>query len=369
MRKRVKRLVRGLRTALENRTATTIPHAELGELLVFGQQHVGTQGFFKNLLGQAHTVPLCRFPHYEFLVKHADHVTDNSMYGRYLDASWNYLYPDNNTSNRRLERMNEFVRLYRDIESRKHLGPRAIRVPARVCRRPDGKLILIHGNHRASAALKTGVDLRVVFVDRSEHLRKVASVPAEFYGSARLDMPYQSLFHKETELLRGRRPDVLQRIKSVRPDDLQGKTVLELGCNIGSNCFLATQFGATHATGVDYSPRLISAAARLNSFMAAPAFFCVYDLNVELADEQRADTVFCFSVVNHLKNTDGIVQTILKKTGSVLYFEGHAGTSRQDYDYLLRDEYFRTVELVGFMRDGIHTHKTTRPLWRCEIRP
>jgi SAM-dependent methyltransferase len=297
MRKRVKRLVRGLRTALENRTATTIPHAQLGELLVFGQQHVGTQGFFKSLLGQAHTVPLCRFPHYEFLVKHADHVMDNSLYGRYLDASWNYLYPDNNTSDRRLERMNEFIRLYRD------------------------------------------------------------------------NMPYQSLFHKETELLRGRRPDVLQRIKSVRPDDLQGKTVLELGCNIGSNCFLATQFGATHATGVDYSPRLISAAARLNSFMAAPAFFCVYDLNVELADEQRADTVFCFSVVNHLKNTDGIVQTILKKPGSVLYFEGHAGTSRQDYDYLLRDEYFRTVELVGFMRDGIHTHKTTRPLWRCEIRP
>jgi len=369
MRKRVKRIVRGLRAAWENRTATTIPHAELGELLVFGQQHVGTQSFFKDLFGQAHTVSLSRFPHHEFLVKHADGaVTDGSLYARYLEASWNYLYPDNNTAQRRLERMNEFVRLYRDIESRKHLGPKAIRVPARVCRRPDGKLIVIHGNHRASAALKTGVDLRVVFVDRTEHLRKIAAVPDEFYGSARLDMPYQSIFHKETEILRGRRPDVLQRIKSVRPEDLHGKTVLELGCNIGSNCFLATQFGAAHATGVDYSPRLISVAARLNSFMAAPAFFRVYDLNLELIDEQPADTVFCFSVVNHLKNTEGVVQTILKKTRSVLYFEGHAGTERQDYDYLLRDEHFRTVELMGYMRDGIHTQKSTRPLWRCEIR-
>ena len=181
-------------------------------------------------------------------------------------------------------------------------------------------------------------------------------------------MPYQSIFSGETELLRGRRPDVLDRIKAMRPDDLNGKSILELGCNIGSNCFIATHRGVAKATGVDYSPRLISAAARLNAFMAAPAFFRVHDLNIELQDQEPAHTVFCFSVVNHLQNRDALVRTILNKTAAVLYWAGHAGKQRQDYDYLLRDEFFSSVEFLGNMRDGIHTQKASRPLFRCAIR-
>src|SRR5688500_6229090 len=293
MKKRFRRLMRSFRAAWQNRTATTLPHRDIGGLLVFGQQHVGTQGFFRDLLGQAHTVPLSQFPHYEYLRRHADtEPNDESLYGRYLEASWSYLFPDDNTKQRRVERMREFIGLYQDIESRRALGAKAIRVPAQVCKRPDGKLVLIHGNHRAAAALRLGLDLRVTFVDQTEHLRKVTSVPDEFYGSARLEMPYQSVFYGDTEMLRGRRTDVLERMKSIRSEDLQGKTVLELGCNIGSNCFLATQFGATQAVGIDYSAKLISAAARLNSFMAAPAFFRVFDLNTELIEEQPAHTVF-----------------------------------------------------------------------------
>jgi 2-polyprenyl-3-methyl-5-hydroxy-6-metoxy-1,4-benzoquinol methylase len=346
---------------VRNINARLIPHAQLGELL-FGQQHYGTQAFFREKYGQYHTIPLSLSPHYIFLKDHLGDPFSDHIYAQYLKASWDYLYGDGNTNERRQLQTKKFLNLYHTIENDK-----AIKEPLDVCTRKDGRIIIIDGNHRAAIALKLGIDVKARFVRVNKYLRKTLMVPGEFYGTARLNMPYQSLFDGEVELVRGRRPDVLERMKMVDERDLRGKSVLEPGCNIGANCYLAVQFGAARATGVDYSPKLITAAIRLNSYFARPCNFIVYDLNKELTDVEPADTVFCFSLVAHINTKSGLVKTIMNKTKHILYFEGHANTELEDYEYLLTPENFSSIECLGYLRDGIHTRKRNRPFFRCEV--
>jgi SAM-dependent methyltransferase len=150
--------------------------------------------------------------------------------------------------------------------------------------------------------------------------------------------------------------------------DIQGKNILEYGCNIGGNCFVAAKFGAKSLLGIDYSPKIISAAIRINAFFSAPATFLVHDLNYPLNELEPADTVFCFSVINHLQNKDTFAETLLKTTKNILYFEGHSKTRLEDYAYVLNNDNFTSIEHVGNMRDGIHNDKRRRPLFRCVIR-
>ncbi len=356
---------------IANLTAKTLDCESL-QHAVFGQQNYFTQQFFTKHYGQYHTITLPMFPHYLILDKEFEDPSATAFYDDYLRSSWEYRDTycpgeTHNTDERREEKRREYLELYRAIAATRHLKERAFRRPIEICLRPDGKFILVHGNHRASIASKLGIPIRANTIPLEKHLRKIVHIPEEFYGSAELKIPYQSIFEGPRELVRGRRPDVYERIKMMDERDLQGKSVLELGCNLGASCYLAAQFGATSVVGVDYSHRLITAAVRLNSYFALPCSFIVHDLNTELTGIEPADTVFCFSLLRHLKDTAGIVQTIVKNTKHTLYFEGHARTTQNDYGYLLNKDYFSSIELVCHMRNSLRSDKRTRPLFRCEV--
>ena len=326
------------------------------ENLIFGQQHYGTQDFFTERLGQYHTIPVRDFPHFQFL--------DRYLEDPYGDTpSWSYLKtPDKNTDELRKARVDELLALYYEV---KQAGK--FTTPILVCKRPDGKYILIDGNHRAAIALKLGIPLSAQLVKPADHLRKISLVKGEYYGTGRLGMPYQSLFYRSKELVRGRRPDILERLKMVAPDDLKGKSLIDLGCNLGANCYSAVFFGVRSAVGVDYSRALISAAIRMNAYYAAPCHFSVHDLNDELTDIEPADTVFCFSVTSHLKHLNGLVSTLRKLTQKVLYFEGHSNTNLKNYSQVLNRDNFSKIELIGYNRDSIDRATYRRPFFRCEV--
>lgn len=343
--------------------AKVIPYDQL-ERLVFGQQHYGTRDFFTNLHGQCHTIPLSQFPHYLFIDQHRHEPHEKHIYSEYLEASWGTIKKDTNTPEARRKKIDEFLELYDSLKEKKKFFH-----PIIVCPRPDGKLILVHGNHRASIAKKLGMDIKAVFMSPPKHLRKISLVAEEFYGSARLKMPYQSIFDGDTKLVEGRRPDILERLKMLNREDVVGKTILDLGCNIGNNCIVATQLGAAKAVGVDYSPRLISVAIRLNSYFSLPCDFMVHDLNSRLTGVEPADTVFCFSLAKHLERPLALYESIMDLTKSVLYFEGHAFTDQVDYQALLNKDNFASIDLVGYTRNRIDNKKRNRPLFRCVRRP
>jgi hypothetical protein len=336
--------------------------------LIFGQQHYGTQSFFSERLGQCHTIPLAQMPHFQFLQQGLDQPRENNIYAEYLRCSWSYLYNNRKTSEQVLRRVERFVDQYHQAERAGGTSDDLFSLPVLVCPRPDGKWIIVDGNHRAAIAFKLGCSLKVSVITPARHLLNTSLVPDEFYGSKRLSMPYQSLFEGENELVRGRRPDVYERACKIERADLEGKSVIEYGCNIGGNCFAAAKFGARSLLGVDYSANIITAAIRLNAYFATPTSFQVHDLNHPVNGLEPADTVLCFSVINHLQNKEVLADTLLKTTKNVLYFEGHSKTGLNDYAYLLNHTNFSSITHIGDMRDGIHNDKRRRPLFRCVLR-
>lgn len=336
-----------------------IPASEVQQLL-FGQQHIGTQSYFAQRLGQYHTIPLSEFPHRQFLrALTAGDPQPELPYLTYLESSWcHYHGPRKNNPEQRAERVRRFAEQFQLLSVSRQ-------IPAiRVCRRPDGGLIVVDGNHRASIADQLGLPLQAELVPLENHLRYISTIPDEFYGSKRLDKPYQSIVYRGQELLEGRRKDVAERMQMILPSDLRGKRVIDFGCNLGMSCYLAAELGASYVEGVEGSRNITSAAIRLNAIFAAPCLFQQHDLNHEL-NVDKFDTVFCFSIMNHVKDKTAFVRTIDRALGSVLYFEGHAETSQTDYSFLLNEQRFSQIELLGYTQDGIHSTTNSRPLWRC----
>jgi 2-polyprenyl-3-methyl-5-hydroxy-6-metoxy-1,4-benzoquinol methylase len=344
-----------------------IKHEDLKNLL-FGQQHVTTQEFFTKQYGQYHTIELWKTPHYQFLDKLIGDPFSEHIYSHYLTTSWDYYFSKNdNTPQHRKDKIKSFVNLYQDIKNRIHLKEKAFKEPIVVCRRPDGRIVIVHGNHRAAIALKLGLDIKAIFIPLKYQLRKLIDVPEAFYGTKHINRPYQSIFYHGKELIKGRRPDVYWRMEKTLASDFVNKTVLDLGCNIGMSSFMAAERGAVKVVGIEKNPKITTAAIRLNAYFAAPCYFYSRDLDNELKDFWPFDTVMCFSLIEHLKKIDSFIATIKRVVGKVLYFEGHINRTEKDYKYLLNKENFSRIELIGYSYDGIHTKKCSRPLFRCEV--
>jgi hypothetical protein len=188
-----------------------IRHKDLKKLF-FGDQHVGSAQFFTDTYGQYHTIPLERFPHYIFLTDHLEDPYVDHIYEKYLANSWNYYFGKDNTRERRIKQIKHFINMYRWFAKQKDAGSiTAIEKPITITPRPDGNFIILDGNHRASIALKLGLDIMATCLSPKDYIQSVTYVPEEFWGAGRLGMPYQSVFDDKEELVRGRRPDIYKR--------------------------------------------------------------------------------------------------------------------------------------------------------------
>lgn len=350
---------RPLATLDDRRRATKIPNSEIGDLL-FGQQHVTTVAYFEDRVGSSHTVPISKSPHAAFAA--GSDIGSMAQYDEYLRCSWEYYDTRDNTADARQEQLERFADFRARVEGGLPIEP------VRIYERPDGRRVILDGNHRSSIALALGLDLPAVLVPADRALAEIVANPNEFYGSERGQLPYQTISRDGKVIVPGRRPDLMRRMEMIgQHGDLRGASVLELGCNIGSNCYLAVEGGAESALGLELSPRITTAAIRLNNFFARPCRFEVHDLTDVYASDMRYDVVFCFSVVAHLPSTAAIVETIRSCTDRVLYFEGHSRSDRNDYSYILNDRMFSEVDLVGYCQSGFDDPSLDRPLYRCAV--
>ncbi|CAN5293787.1 hypothetical protein BH10PSE7_BH10PSE7_39000 [soil metagenome] len=85
------------------------------------------------------------------------------------------------------------------------------------------------------------------------------------------------------------------------PEDLTGKSVLDLGCNHGYFCFEALRRGAARVVGYDLRPNTIRGAKLLADCLSADVQFEVRDLNGPLIDEEF-DYTLCLNVLHHLRD-------------------------------------------------------------------
>ncbi len=142
--------------------------------------------------------------------------------------------------------------------------------------------------------------------------------------------PYQSL-----DELKGDR-DMERRYKVMQlPEDMTGKTVLDLGCNLGRVCLDSSRRGAARVVGVDFSPQMIDVAKKYAQFRhesynepTDKVEFYVVDLNKGLENlkqvigDQKFDYVFCLSIWGVVDN-EPLWDIVNHYTAETCWFEGH----------------------------------------------
>ena len=108
--------------------------------------------------------------------------------------------------------------------------------------------------------------------------------------------------------------------RAIFPDDMTGKTVLDLGCKFGFFCFEALKRGAKRAVGVDVDPFSLERARRLADCLGLAATFELYDIEREPIRE-RFDYVLCLNLLHHLRNPLTALERLAAVTDERLILE------------------------------------------------
>ena len=302
--------------------------------LHFGQQHIHTVDIFPE---PYHTVPIEAFPHRKLL------SGNEEPYRKYLHQSWEYWGPENTKENRD-EKVEKYKQLVADIRKD------GIQTPIQYFTRPDGKRVIYHGNHRSSVAHHLGIKLPAVEMPLSEFVFKRAHKTD--------GIPDQSVYHNGTEVIVGRRRDILDRLKLIDEADLKENYVLDFGCNIGSSAFIAAEKGASKIVGIEHEPDLVTIAIRLNIAFAHPCDFIMSSLSNPIDISREFNTGFCFPINNYMSGNRQLVENIQEHVTNTLYFETNANSS--------------VPKEIEMLADSIQFRGTTGPnnnrkLYRSEL--
>ncbi|HEY8154305.1 MAG TPA: class I SAM-dependent methyltransferase [Myxococcota bacterium] len=108
--------------------------------------------------------------------------------------------------------------------------------------------------------------------------------------------------------------------RAIFPDDMSGKTVLDLGCKFGFFCFEALKRGAKRAVGVDVDPFSLERARRVADCLGLPATFEQFDIEQEPIRE-RFDYVLCLNLLHHMRNPLTVLERLAAVTDERLILE------------------------------------------------
>lgn len=332
------------------------------EDIVFGQQHPYNLKYLRGVYGRHYWhIPVELFPHFQYLTEEK-----NKSYNNYLKQSWKRPgFTDRNTAKGRKEKEKKFDKLLEDVTA----NPEILLDTGETCitgvRSRAGQIFLTHGNHRVSIAKLLNLPFYIKVTenttqDLKEFAAEMLRKKPNFFGGR--DMPYQSVFLNGIEVLEGRRPDIADRFSKIQAEDIVGKNVLELGCNIGANLFLSLERGARRAVGVEKDMDTLLTAIRINQKVDQNIDFLFHDLNNRLSLSEEFDTVFCFSVAGYIEDQKQLARLINRTKCKVLYFEGHINKTKDHYPEIFSQ--FSKVEALGFNLDKRGVTKRSRPFFR-----
>ena len=267
----------------------------------FAQHNIGTVKLFGK---EYWNVDIKDTPHFKFL------TGEEGIYDDYLEKSWGYARkPKINSKKLRDDKKIKFSQLA-ELEE--------IKEPVLICKFRNEEFI-IDGNHRAAIGAFKNIEVPTVEMSFGEYIKKITEIPDFFYGSKNRNIPYQSIFYRGEEIVVGRRRDTLERDAMIRKADIRGKSVVDIGCNLGASSILCAEKGAAEVCGYDIVPKIITAAIRVNILLGLPIWYDVADFGEH--QNISGDTALAFSIDRHIDN-DGILAENLSRFG-IVYFETH----------------------------------------------
>ncbi len=131
------------------------------------------------------------------------------------------------------------------------------------------------------------------------------------FGYQRIELPYG--------LSTGGK-DRSESARRIFPEDMTGKTVLDLGCKLGYFCFEALKRGASRVLGVDVDPDSICKARLLSDCLGWKASFELLDFETEPIEDEF-DYVLCLNLLHHLKNPISALEKLISVTREKMILE------------------------------------------------
>jgi SAM-dependent methyltransferase len=165
-----------------------------------------------------------------------------------------------------------------------------------------------------------------------------------------------------------------QRIPKQRfsnlPISLEGKSVLDLGCNQGGMLHnFANEI--MHGVGVDYDSRMINVANKIKSYTKRDNLdFYVFDLEKEdlyylkdLLPQNKVDVVFMLSIAMWINNWKSVVN-FSKEISECMIFETNGKDYQQEEQIAYLKSVYKNVDLVNDKSDDDVLTKN-RMLYYC----
>jgi len=234
--------------------------------------------------------PVAETPHFKFL------CGDKNAYTKYLRASWGK-FKSGDIANQ--------VEVYSELFT--NIKKEGVKIPIKVCSRPDGGKIVIDGNHRAAISMYLNLPIEFEDVPWMDYARRLALHPTVRFGAPD-GVPYQTIRYGDKMVVEGRRDDLRERQALIDVADLQGKEVIDFGANLGMSSIASSICGAK-VTAVEIDFDLAVSCIRLGVLFgqAIEIYFKV--------PNRMFDTAFCFSVHRHTN--------ISSIKAEVMYLETH----------------------------------------------
>lgn len=132
-------------------------------------------------------------------------------------------------------------------------------------------------------------------------------------------------------------------------EKLEGKTVLDLGCNNGMMSIQAKEAGASKVVGVDYG-EMIPYARRLRDHLQLDIDFWRMDLNSTefLNFCPEFDVVFCCAIFRYMHNKPKFLIFLDRVTKEILYLETNHKTMAQPVLDQIKEHTIFSTRVLGY---------------------
>lgn len=134
------------------------------------------------------------------------------------------------------------------------------------------------------------------------------------------DKWYQTINLKDGITIRGS-VNSLERLRTLNlPDNLSGKTVLDIGCNSGMLCIESKRRDAGYVLGIDTKANRLDQAKILAEIMGMDIDYKKMDL-FQAASLGEFDIVYCIAVLTEITDLIGGLEILKQVTRGTLYLE------------------------------------------------
>jgi len=182
------------------------------------------------------------------------------------------------------------------------------------------------------------------------------------YGS--FTLPYLSVSMEEAQ----RDSEVRCKEFGLKKEMVQGRSVLDLGSNIGAMLFEVQKYEPGKCLGIEYDKSKCQVASRIAAYNGLNNVeFQMRDIEeVNACDLGSYDIVLCLAVLGHMKNPLRLFQLLSEVTAGFLCFEGNSSTDPESVQCKLLDCGFKNVIYRGVCSDDNLETNNNRPLFLAE---